>query len=201
MTDIILKCNCGEVHGMARNVSAASGTRIVCYCDDCQSFARFLDREDVILDEHYGTDIFQLTPSQVSFDKGSDQLRCVKLTDKGMYRWYTGCCNTPVGNTMAANMAFVGVIHNIMDDEGRRDQNLGPVRSYVQGNYAKKTLPKEKYNKGFPLSVTFRVLYKMLVWTLTGKGKPSPFFNTEAEPASPPKILTPEELKKTRVTS
>ena len=186
MVDIPLKCECGLVQGTAHNITPTNGMRVVCYCDDCQAFAKFLDKEDDILDEFGGTDIFQMTPSQLKFTRGSDQLRCVRLKKKGLYRWYTGCCNTPIGNTVGAGFAFVGVIHNIMDDEGVREKNLGPVRTYVQGNFAKEGLPPEKYNEGFPFLTTMRVVWKLIVWRLQGKHKPSPFFNEDGKAVSTP---------------
>jgi hypothetical protein len=36
------------VRGVAREVSPSSGFRLLCYCKDCQGFARFLERADVL---------------------------------------------------------------------------------------------------------------------------------------------------------
>ena len=54
--DLPICCRCGHVRGIAREVSPSAGFRFVCYCKDCQAFARFLDRPDV-LDAAGGTDI------------------------------------------------------------------------------------------------------------------------------------------------
>ena len=56
--DLPLRCKCGHVRGVAVDVSPSTGFRFVCYCGDCQAFARFLRRTDV-LDAAGGTDIFQ----------------------------------------------------------------------------------------------------------------------------------------------
>src|SRR5678815_5259444 len=96
---IPLRCQCGQVRGVARDVSAATGFRFICYCQDCQLFARFLDRADV-LDAAGGTDIFQMPPDRVRLDAGTDALRCLSLSSK-VLRWYTGCCWTPIANTAA----------------------------------------------------------------------------------------------------
>jgi hypothetical protein len=40
--DVPLRCRCGHVRGTAREVSPSTGFRFVCYCTDCQAFARFL---------------------------------------------------------------------------------------------------------------------------------------------------------------
>jgi len=36
------------MRGVASDVSPSSGFRFVCYCKDCQAFARFLERADVL---------------------------------------------------------------------------------------------------------------------------------------------------------
>ena len=57
--DLPLRCRCGRLRGVASNVSRSAGLRFACYCKDCQAFARFLDRADV-LDAAGGTDIFEM---------------------------------------------------------------------------------------------------------------------------------------------
>jgi hypothetical protein len=60
-TEVPLRCSCGVVRGAARGVSGANGNRLICYCDDCQSFAHFLGPAQPILDSHGGTEIFQMS--------------------------------------------------------------------------------------------------------------------------------------------
>jgi uncharacterized protein DUF6151 len=78
--------------------SPSSGFRFGCYRKDCQAFARFLGRPDV-LDQAGGTDIFQMPPGRVELTAGADALRCVNLGSRGVFRWYSDCCRTPVANT------------------------------------------------------------------------------------------------------
>ena len=40
--NIPLRCRCGEVRGTALDVNGGVGNRVVCYCHDCQAFARHL---------------------------------------------------------------------------------------------------------------------------------------------------------------
>ena len=67
--DLPLQCRCGRVRGLASGISPSSGFRFVCYCKDCQAFARFLERPDV-LDPAGGTDIFQMPPARVKLNAG-----------------------------------------------------------------------------------------------------------------------------------
>ena len=69
--DLPLRCQCGRMRGVASHVSPSSGFRFVCYCGDCQAFARFLDRADV-LDHAGGTDIFHMPPARVKLTAGAE---------------------------------------------------------------------------------------------------------------------------------
>ncbi len=128
MVDVPLKCSCGKIAGTATGVSADNRTWVVCHCDDCQAFARHLGCENDVLDANCGTDIFQMYPGQFQVAMGVEQIRSMRLTSNGLLRWYTNCCNTPVGNTVSGKLPFIGMIHSFMDDQGAPDQDLGPVR-------------------------------------------------------------------------
>src|SRR5690554_6746798 len=92
-----IRCSCGAVKGTLRRPGAAG--HAICYCNDCQAFARFLGKSVEVLDAQGGTEIIQIQPGQLNFSRGTEQLACMRLTDKGLLRWYTRCCNTPLGNT------------------------------------------------------------------------------------------------------
>jgi Family of unknown function (DUF6151) len=76
-----LRCRCGHVRGGANEVAPHAGFRSVCYCQDCQAFAHFLERPDV-LDTGGGTDIFQMPTSRVKLNAGTDAVRCLHLFSK-----------------------------------------------------------------------------------------------------------------------
>ena len=58
------------MRGVANSVSPSTGFRFVCYCKDCQAFARFLDRTDV-LDPAGGTNIFHMPPARMKLTAGA----------------------------------------------------------------------------------------------------------------------------------
>src|SRR5262249_42185184 len=97
LRDIPLRCRCGHVRGVAKDVAPNEGFRFICYCTDCQAFARFLERPDQ-LDSAGGTDIFQMPIGRVKLTAGLDAIRCIKLSAR-VFRWYTECCRTPIGNS------------------------------------------------------------------------------------------------------
>jgi hypothetical protein len=193
-TDIPLQCACGKLNGTALAVSPAAGTRVLCYCDDCQAFAHFLGRPD-ILEPGGGTDLFQTAPSRVRL-ANTDTLACVRLSDKGMHRWYCSECKTPVGNTMGPRVPFVGVIHRgIMLDRGGsgRDAVLGPPLAHVQTRYAVGGTPV-RAGRLSTLRVVGRTVRLLATWWLTRAGSPSPFFDpATGAPRVAPRILTAEE--------
>ena len=43
-SEVPLRCRCGALRGVASEVAPTTGLRLVCYCKDCQAFARYLDR-------------------------------------------------------------------------------------------------------------------------------------------------------------
>jgi hypothetical protein len=126
--DLPLRCRCGRVRGVAREVAPHTGFRFVCYCTDCQAFARFLERPDV-LDAAGGTDIVHLPAARVALTAGADAVRCITFSSK-VLRWYADCCRTPIANTAATpRFPIVALIHSFIDHgaHGRsRDDMLGP---------------------------------------------------------------------------
>jgi Family of unknown function (DUF6151) len=189
-TDLPLQCDCGRVRGVA-TVSPATGNRMLCYCDDCQAFVHFLDRRDV-LDAWGGTDIFQMAPGQLRITDGADQLRCVRLVPKGMFRFYAACCRAPIANTIPS-LPFVGVHCSFMKRDVQRDEVLGKPRAYAMQKFA---VGKPSNPEGAMIFVVLRVLRLMLGWIVRGQAKPSPFFDAQKHPIVEPQILTDDERAK-----
>ncbi|MEP7245903.1 MAG: DUF6151 family protein, partial [Gammaproteobacteria bacterium] len=132
-----LQCRCGTVKGAVENPRGAH--RVICYCKDCQAFAHFLGRADDVLDERGGSDIVQVLPRNITFTQGIEALACMRLTQKGLVRWYTSCCKTPVGNTLATpKVSFIGLVHSCLDNPGKPlDEAFGPIRACVNTKGAK----------------------------------------------------------------
>ena len=193
--DLPLRCRCGYVRGVASEVSPSSGFRFLCYCKDCQAFARFLERADV-LDAAGGTDIFQMPPARVKLTAGTEALRCLRFSSK-VLRWYSDCCRTPIGNTAAdPRFPVIAVIHCFMDHQadGRsRDVVLGPPLCRIYGRSAVGPLPPMAPAPPL-LRVFVRRASKMLGWWMRGLARPSPFFDVSTNaPCSVPHVLTRSE--------
>src|ERR1700730_9313253 len=132
-----LQCRCGTLKGYV--VHSAGVNRCVCYCSDCQAFAHFLGRPGEILDAQGGTDVVQTRPANVIFTQGQEALACMRLTPKGLLRWYAACCNTPIGNTLATpKLSFIGLAHTCLETpDNPIYQSFGPVRTWVNGASAR----------------------------------------------------------------
>jgi hypothetical protein len=195
-TDLPLRCRCGELRGVARDVSPGAGTHLICTCTDCQAYAHFLERTD-LLDARGGTAIFQLTPQQVRIASGADRLACVRLTARGPLRWYASCCRTPIGNTAAsARMPFVGLVLACIDpaaDIRARGAALGPPRGTVfPGSAIGGLLPGESTRP--PLGMILRTVVILARAALRGKHRPSPFFDAASgRPVAAPRALSASE--------
>jgi hypothetical protein len=180
------------MRGVASNVSPSSGLRFVCYCKDCQVFARFLDRVDV-LDPAGGTDIFHMPLGRVKLTAGTDFLRCLSLSSK-VLRWYTECCRTPIANTSAGpGFPVIGMVHSFTDHEAdsrSRDEVLGPPLCRIYKSSAAGPLPPSAPG---PPSVGFfvRRAPTLLGWWVLGLSRPTPFFDDRTQaPCAVPRVLT-----------
>jgi hypothetical protein len=194
--ELPLRCRCGRLRGIARDVGPSTGLRFVCYCQDCQAFARFLDRPDV-LDPAGGTDIFQMPPGRVKLTAGTDVLRSLRLSDRGILRWYSDCCRTPVANTAGTRFPLIAVIHSFMDHEGdgrSREEAVGPPLCRIYETSAAGPLPPTVSAPSF--AVFARRGSMMLGWWLRGLARPSPFFDERTgAPRAGPRVLTGAERR------
>jgi hypothetical protein len=192
--ELPLRCRCGHVRGVAHEVTPHTGFRFVCYCRDCQAFARFLDRPDV-LDTAGGTDIFQMPTGRVKLIAGTDAVRCLHLSSR-IFRWYADCCRTPIGNTAGPHFPVVGLIHCFMnnDADGRsRDEVLGAPLCRIFERSAVGPLPPDAPAPASLLLFADRTV-KLLGWWLGGLGRPNPFFDDQTgAPILPPRVLSVSE--------
>ena len=194
MTDLEIRCHCGAFKAIAHDVSGATGNRCVCYCDDCQAFARFLERELEILDRNGGTEIFQMSPARVEITRGTEHLACMRLSPGGTLRWYTACCNTPIGNTLPSPaLPFIGLIENCIDfpDGVSEEEVIGPVRARIHGRFATGDRASLDAYPKVPVGLLLRFLRLLAGWRLSGAHRRTPFHKPgSGEPVAEPLVLS-----------
>lgn len=172
-----LSCQCGEVQGQL-NIVPKSYFHVHCLCIDCQNFATYLKNEALILDEYGGSELLQTYPQHLTISKGVEHITAIQHQEKGLYRWFTSCCHTPLANTMhAAHIPFVGVSVKMMtlENEAQKLAVLGPVSIKAFAKYARGDAPKDAHQR-FPLSYMPKIIGFMLKGMLRKQHKPSPFF-------------------------
>jgi len=116
-----------------------------------------------------------MSQAHIGFTAGVDKIAAMRLSAKGMIRWYASCCRTPIGNTLVTTaMPFVGVIKAFIDAPST---GLGPIRGRGFAKSAKggrAAVPKD----GLPeLVMIARVLAKVLRWRLRGDHRRSALFD------------------------
>jgi len=165
--------------------------------DDCQAFAHQIGRAD-LLNSQGGSDIIQFAPASLTFLQGQHRIVGLRLTPKGLFRWYASCCNTPVGNTLAPAIPFVGIVAQGFDHETHRAEDaFGPPGGAILGKYAIGEPPAG--STGLNLPLLLRAIGKVLGWRLRGKAWPHPFFGKgKGEPVYPFTVLSREEREALR---
>jgi hypothetical protein len=195
--DVELRCRCGEVVGRVENAAPQKVNRVVCYCDDCQAFAHALGRGD-LLNAQGGTDIVQVAPASLTFVKGQQHIAGLRLSPKGLFRFHTTCCNTPIGNTLSPAIPFVGVIAQAFETGTQKpDDVFGAPVGAILGKHAIGQPPAG--STGMNLSLLVRAIGKVLGWRLRGRAWPHPFFKRDtSEPVYPLTVLSAEQRQALR---
>ena len=194
-TNHALRCRCGKLTGEVAHPEA--GTRAVCYCKDCQAFARFLGQPQQVLDAQRGTEIVAMLPRHVSFTSGVEHLACMSLSPKGILRWYARCCNTPIGNTPRDfKIAHVGLIHTCLRDPAHSlAESFGPVKMRVNTQGA---LGEVRASRLGTLAAIVKFMAALTRSRLTGAYKRTPFFDAAGVPVRTPRVLSRAEHERLR---
>ena len=185
-----LRCHCGTLQGHI--VSSASAVRAVCYCADCQAYARFLGTPGVA-DEDGGTEVVASLPRYVELTAGLEVLACLSLSERGLLRWYARCCNTPVGNTpRTPKVPYVGVIHSCLEGSSPSlESSFGRRRLAVNTKSARNKV------RSTPIASTvgvFTLMMSSLGARVSGAYRSNPFFaHGTNTPIRPVQVLSAAE--------
>jgi hypothetical protein len=142
---------------------------VVCHCGDCSAYARHIGNARA-------TEIVQATPDQVRIFAGGEHLRCLRLEENGLTRWFTGCCRTPLANTSRyAWVPFVGLMVVVLETEN--DGLLGPA------THANGTHPT-------PWKLVFRSVWTLFWGFVFRRHRPSTFFDARGKPLAEPELVS-----------
>jgi len=193
-----LQCRCGTLRGLVAHPERVN--RVICYCRDCQAFAHFLGSSQTTLDAQGGSDVVQTIPAHLSFTQGTDSLACMRLSPKGLLRWYAQCCQTPIGNTVANHrLSFVGLLHDCLEHGAvSLDAAFGPVRMWSFAKNAKTTV---RVPRGSLIAGIARFGAMVIRARIDGSYRRTPFFDPRTgEPVVSPRVLSKGERDRLQAT-
>ncbi len=153
---------------------------MVCHCKTCVAYPGMLGKADRVLDEHGGSDVFQMAPADFTLDEGLEHLACLRMTRKGALRWYASCCDTPLANTLSGpGWPFIGVYPMILQrPEGEPlEALLGPVLARINGHFPAARARRIRATRLALLTMLLGLLWMTLRWRLAGRHGPLMFFD------------------------
>jgi hypothetical protein len=155
-----------------------------------------LGNPERVLDAFGGTDIIATLHQHVTFNRGTDLLACLSVTDGGPLRWYTTCCNTPIGNTARnPKVSYVGLVHTCLDGSSL-DAAFGPTRVALNTARVKGKVKSSTLSMMVSLA---RILGPVFGARVSGAWRRSPFFAPpDFEPVAQPRVLSSEERERAR---
>jgi hypothetical protein len=190
-----LRCRCGALQGHI--VVSSTAPRAICYCKDCQAYARFLGTPGIV-DAKGGTEVVASLPQFVHFTSGLDTLACMSLKNGGLLRWYAKCCGTPVGNTPRnPKVPYVGLVHSCLEKGTPSiESSFGALRIAVNTKSARDEV------RSTPMAATlgvFRLMIAALAARLTGSYRNNPFFVSGTHtPVRSVRVLSDAERQQVR---
>jgi hypothetical protein len=181
------------VRAVARDVSPWTVNRSLCYCRDCRAFAHWLGREELV-DERGAVEIIQVARARLHISDGVERLRCLRLTDKGLYRWYADCCKTPFGNAVPA-IPFLGLSRTTFAVPAEdTEATFGPVLVA----HIKSAVGGPRPGERMSVRGIGHIMRLLATWALRGLGHPPPLFDRRNRPSVTPLVLTPAEREALR---
>lgn len=183
-----ISCSCGALGGGVK--ADSGGCHLVCFCADCRAAAFHLGVGDQLVPGG-GSPLYQVLPAAISLTRGQDHLACLRLSPKGLLRWYAACCNTPFANTVGSSrVPLAGMWRGLFADPAA----LGPVVAF---GFTKAALP----GQGAP--ARDKGLVRMLGGALgrgirayaAGTARHSPFFGDDGVPVVQPQVISPAARK------
>lgn len=167
----------------------SSGTHIRCYCADCQTAARLHDPDEETLSSAGGTDVWHTTPDLIEIASGAETLKISRLSPRGGYRWYAGCCGTlMLSSVHHLKIPFVSVTLRQSELSAATDV-IGPVSCHAFTASARPHADAPKADKGMRWAGVLALKRAAVTW-LSGRGKHSPLRRADGTPIAPVDVIT-----------
>ena len=183
--DLAFSCQCGRLAGHLSAAGVRPGARILCHCADCRAVELYHQQPDPAPG---GVDLFQVSPDMVTLDQGAEHLCLLQLSPRGLYRWYAGCCGTPLFNGLRnPRMPFMA----IRTDRFQEPDRLGRVIAEAFVPQPGKA-PLHK-NAG---RMTFKLASRMISAWVSGRWRQTPLFDmATGKPRAEALVLTKDQRR------
>lgn len=187
-TDLEFSCACGDLRGVLHHAIPREVCHLICYCNDCRAFTRHMGVADQ-LEPGGGSPLIQVLPARIEITAGAEHIACLRLTKKGLHRWYAACCGTPLANTVGTSrVPLAGMWRPLFADAAP----LGPVGTYGFTKMALPAADAPRKDKGL-VAMLGGLLRRSVAAYLSGTARQSPFFDIQGQPVATPKILSAQE--------
>ena len=172
-------CTCGKLQGQITASGVSSGTHVVCYCRDCRAGQLYFGQPDPAPGP---VNIYHLSPEAIQISTGAEYLAAMRLSPKGMYRWYAKCCKAPIATTTTTpKFPFAGFDVNRIADKDR----LRPVSTR---GFVPQPNGRQKHEK--LMSAASGLLGRVIKSRVSGSWRKTPFFDPDTgEPVATPTVL------------
>lgn len=183
--DTAFSCTCGQLRGTIRDLSPATAIRATCFCADCRAAELWHGQPDPGAE---GVDLAMLDPARLRLDAGAANLGVIRLSPKGILRWYATCCGARLFNTVQSpRFVFVTILSNRV----AHPERLGPerARAFI-------TRPDGKRGHRNAHLLYLPMIGRSLARALTGGWRDNPLFDrATGRPLADPRILTRAERR------
>ncbi|KUP91254.1 DUF6151 family protein [Tritonibacter horizontis] len=176
-------CQCGSLAGHISRGAERHCSRILCHCADCRAVELYHSCPDPA---GSGVDLLQLSPDMLHIDQGAEHLRLLQLSPRGMFRWFAGCCGTPLFNTpRSPKLPFVAVRSALFATPDRLGRIIAQAFIPRRG--------KPPAHKG-AARMTYRLMTRMVPARLSGRWRQTPLFDiATGAPVVAPQVLSKAE--------
>ncbi|MGY9048971.1 hypothetical protein P775_18915 [Puniceibacterium antarcticum] len=188
--DLDFSCRCGALRGVLHDVTPHDVCHLICYCADCRAFAHHMKVADQ-LEPGGGSPLVQVLPAHIKITAGVAQIACLRLSQKGLYRWYAACCGTPLANTVGTSkVPLAGLWRPLFADIAP----FGPVACLGFTKMALREPGAPKKDKGL-IGMLGGLLRRSTKAYLAGTARRSPFFDEQGRPVAQPHVLDATERR------
>jgi len=136
-----------------------------------------------------GSALLHVLPARIEITQGAENLACIRLSSKGLHRWYATCCKTPIANTPGSSrIPFAGMWRGNFADIS----DFGPVSVFGFTKMAQPGRGAPVRDKGL-WRMASGISRRSLAAYMNGTARINPFFDADGASVAVPHVLDKNE--------